>query len=65
MAYELLSQSRKLNMREVLIRAGWLGNFFGKIRGGVRLLGTQEYTYGNWWNAGNQVRSSKNILGSV
>ena len=46
MAYELLSSSRKLNKRGVLIRAEGLEKIlFWKAnkRGGGRLLGTQEY----------------------
>ena len=47
MAYELLSQSRKLNKRGegggVVIRAGRLENFLKNISEGGRLLGTREY----------------------
>ena len=43
MVYELPSQSRKLNKRRVLIRAGELENVLKKNMWGGRLLGTREY----------------------
>ena len=44
MVYELLSQSRKLNKRVVLIIAGWLEIFLTKNKRGGRLLGIREYS---------------------
>ena len=44
MAYELLSQSRKLNKRGGPNKSGRVGKMFEKkISGGGRLLGTREY----------------------